>query len=154
MQVEKVDSKEIEKIIEKNYRCKIDLSVYSVFRNKDGKIFISAKGIPKKLVDASSYIGLYLGKIKRNEKIQLSIEGSQIVGPKAKKNIATLNDKNIKKWMEGMTIEEFDCNNCEERNFVLITNGEDFFGSGLFKENKIENYVPKGRRIMINIKKV
>jgi NOL1/NOP2/fmu family ribosome biogenesis protein len=159
MQAKKASLKEIEdieKIIEKNYGTKLDLSNYEVYINKRGEIFLASKSISivENLIEKSSYFGLYIGKLKRNQKIQLSVEGSQIVGKQANKNIAILDDENIFKFMEGLPAKWKELINCEKNNFVLIKNNNDFFGSGILREDFIENYVPKGRRIMTSIKKI
>jgi len=154
MQVEKVDVKEIERIVEKNYGAKIDLSKYNAYINKEGKIFLSSKGIEKKLIEISTRIGIYFGKIKRNEKIQLSVEGSQIVGKNATKNVAILDEKNIYKFMEGLSVVPAKLLKCEEHNFVIVSNGKDFFGSGIYSNGEIRSMVSKGRRIYTSIRKI
>ncbi|MCS7093586.1 MAG: hypothetical protein RMJ18_00105 [Candidatus Aenigmarchaeota archaeon] len=158
MQVEEVGKErieEIEKLIEKNYGCRIDLSVYRIFINKKGKIYLFNKvGLKNSLIRRASYIGLYFGKIKKNEKIQLSTEGSQIVGKSATKNIAILDEENLKRYMEGLTCFWKELINCEENNFVLIKNKNDYYGSGILRKNFIESLTPKGRRIMSEMKKI
>jgi len=89
-------------------------------------------------------VGIYFGEFKNNE-VRLSIEGSQIVGPFANKNILKVDSKLAKMWMYGLDIP------CKEEfsGFVIIFNKDnnDYLGSGRYKENKILNHVPKGRRI-------
>jgi NOL1/NOP2/fmu family ribosome biogenesis protein len=97
---------------------------------------------------------MYFGRLKRNEKIQLSVEGSQIVGRLANKNIAIVDDENISRYMEGLDCKWDKLINCEVNNFVLIKNENDFFGSGILREDKIESLVPKARRIMKTMRKV
>jgi len=158
MQIEKMSEKEIEeveRIIEKNYGCKVNLKNYNVFVNKEGKIYLFNKmKIKEELIKIASYLGLYFGKLKRNEKIQLSTEGAQIVGKNATKNIAILDEENLKKYMEGLNCKWQELINCEENNFVLIKHKEDFYGSGILRKDFIESLVPKGRRIMESMKKV
>ena len=149
-----VEVKEVERIIEKNYGAKIDLSKYNLFINKKNEVYIASPSVKEEFIEISSYLGLYLGKLKRNEKVQLSVEGSQIVGIKATKNIAVLDDENVFRFMEGFDCKWKELINCELNNFVLIKNGDDFFGCGMLRSDKIESLVPKARRIMKSMKKV
>lgn len=87
-------------------------------------------------------IGLYFGELRHGE-LRLSIEGSQIVGPKAKKNIVVLTHEERKLWLQGVDIDK----ECKETGFVIIKSGDDFIGCGKCKEGKILNFVPKARRL-------
>jgi len=148
-----IEKKEVERIIEKNYGVKIDLSGFDCYINKRNEIYLVSKSVDEKLITIASYAGLYFGRLKRNEKIQLSVEGSQIVGKLASKNIAIVDDENISRYMEGLPCNWVELINCEINNFVLIKNGNDFFGTGILRKDKIESLVPKARRIMKSIKK-
>ena len=87
-------------------------------------------------------LGLYFGTISKGN-LRLSIEGSQLVGPKATKNILELNDKQVKEWLKGedVNIES------ELTGFLIIKNNKDYLGCGKIIENKLLNFIPKGRRI-------
>jgi len=148
-----IEKKEIERIVEKNYGAKIDLSGFDCYINKRNEIYLASKSIDEKLIAIASYAGIYFGRLKRNDKIQLSVEGSQIVGKLANKNIAIVDDENISRYMEGLACNWSELINCEINNFVLIKNGDDFFGTGILRKDKIESLVPKARRIMKSIKK-
>ncbi len=114
-------------------------------QNREGKIFLINKDIAK--VDLSKLrinsIGLYFGKIEQDE-LRLSIEGSQLIGKKAKKNIVELNSQQLKQWLKGEDIE-----NNKHQDFVIIRHNKDFLGTGKAKQDKILNFVPKARRIKI-----
>ncbi len=114
-------------------------------QNREGKIFLINKDIAK--VDLSKLrinsIGLYFGKIEQDE-LRLSIEGSQLIGKKAKKNIVELNSQQLKQWLKGEDIE-----NNKHQGFVIIRHNKDFLGTGKAKQDKILNFVPKARRIKI-----
>ncbi len=88
-------------------------------------------------------MGLYFGEL-RNGELRLSIEGSQIVGPKSTKNVVELNFEEKKQWLQGIDLDK----ECEVQGFVLLKSGTDFLGCGKYKEGKILNFVPKARRIM------
>jgi NOL1/NOP2/fmu family ribosome biogenesis protein len=157
MQAKKMSEDEVEalkRIIEKNYGCKVDFSSYDCYITKRNEVFLARKNLEEKLVKKASYFGFYFGKLKRNEKIQLSVEGSQLVGKNANKNIAILNDENISRFMEGLECKWEILINCETNNFVLIKHVKDFFGCGILRENKIESLIPKARRIMKTLKKI
>jgi len=153
MQVKKVSSREVEELIKESYNSELSLSNFNVFLRKDQKVFLASKGIPTTLVERSDYL-LYFGVIKRNRKIQLSVEGSQLVGKTAKKNIAILDEENISKFVEGLTAKPKELIDCSLGSFVLVKHGNDFFGSGILREECIEGYIPKDRRIMKGMKKI
>jgi NOL1/NOP2/fmu family ribosome biogenesis protein len=78
-----------------------------------------------------------------NEELRLSIEGSQIIGKVAKRNVLELDDDLAKKWMSG---EDFEIKT-ELNGFVIIKNRVDFLGCGRVAKGKLFNYVPKERRV-------
>lgn len=88
-------------------------------------------------------IGMYFAEFRNNE-LRLSIEGSQIIGPFATKNVLELTREERNEWIQGHDLDK-DCNN---QGFVIIKSGKDFFGSGRCKEGKILNFVPKARRLL------
>ena len=89
-------------------------------------------------------IGLYFGEINRGS-LRLTIEGSQIIGPFAKKGIIELNEKHTKQWMAG---EDIELDEDYPVEFYIIKNKlGDFLSSGKVKEKKLLNYVPKERRV-------
>lgn len=156
MQIEKVNKKEILRLIEKNYGCKIRIRGIFLKSSKE-KIWLASNAIQNfnfNRVKINS-IGLYFGKLKRNDKIQLSIEGSQIVGKYAQKNILELDEKQAMKYLQGfdVRVERFD--SCEINNFVILRFGKDIIGSGILrKDGRIENLLPKTRRLYLEIRKV
>lgn len=87
-------------------------------------------------------LGLYFGEL-RNGELRLSIEGSQIVGPHATKNIVELSQEEKKQWLQGIDLDK----PCDNQGFVLIKAGDDFIGCGKCKEGRILNFVPKARRL-------
>ncbi len=124
---------------------------YVFLEGKEEKIFIVNKDIAgiefSKLRINSA--GLYLAKIAKDS-IRLSIEGSQLIGPHAKKNVIEINDKLARLWMKGYDIP-FDEKKGELLSgYQIIKNNKDYLGSGLFKENRILNFVPKARRLVVS----
>jgi NOL1/NOP2/fmu family ribosome biogenesis protein len=150
----KEEVKKIEMILRKNYGARIKFKDV-LFKTSREKIWIGTKKAFKFLNKLRvNSLGLYFGRIKRNEKIQLSIEGSQIVGEKAKKNIVIIDEENLEKFLQGLNFFTKKLIDCELNNFVLVKFKEDFVGSGILRGGYVENILPKARRIFIELKKV
>lgn len=116
---------------------------YAFLVNKEGKLFVANRELFE--VDDSKLrinsIGLYIAEIEKEPR--LSIEGSQLIGPGATKNVVELSDDLASDWMKGKDIDfETECS-----GFVIIKNGNDYLGSGKVKDGKILNFVPKTRRL-------
>lgn len=141
--------KEILKLIEQQWCAKLKLD-YGFLKNNKNRVFIISKDISK--IDVSKLrinsVGMYFCEIDR-QGIRLSIEGSQIVGQKAEKNVVELNEEETKKWFRGEDLER-ECKDCG--GFVILKNNDGFFGTGKYKYGKILNYVGKGRRVNLNYK--
>jgi NOL1/NOP2/fmu family ribosome biogenesis protein len=94
-------------------------------------------------------LGLYIGGRLKNGEIRLSIEGSQLIGPKAEKNILELSDEEFHLWIRGNDIEK----ETDLQGFLIIKHGDDFVGSGKPVNDEqqgriiIHNYVPKTRYV-------
>ena len=127
-----------------DYKGKLDY----VFFTKERKIYIINKDIAK--IDFEKLrinsIGLYFGELNERNQLRLSIEGSQIIGPKSAKNILELNNEQAKLWIKGADIES----DCNIDNFVIIKNKNDFLGCGKPKNGKILNFVPKARMVSMD----
>ena len=144
-----LNSREIKDLMKKlndqwGFDSKLD---YAFLRNNNNKIFIVNKDISK--IDFErlriNSVGLYFCEI--SDKIRLSIEGSQIIGPKATKNIVEIDEEQAKQWIKG---EDTPVNsNPENSGFQIIRKGKDFLGTGMLKDNEILNFVPKARRVNI-----
>lgn len=89
--------------------------------------------------------GIYIATMHRGE-LRLSVEGSQMLGPLAKKNIVELDAKEAHLWLQGGDIVK-EVSTAEPRAFVLIRHKTDFLGCGKLSEGKILNFVPKERRL-------
>ena len=133
------------KKIEKPYGIQ-DLKLdYLFFKNNEGKLFIVNKefrNLDTENLNVNS-IGLYFCRLEKE--LRLSIEGSQIIGPFAKKNVLEISDQQANEWLRGNDLE--DIKEKLDETFVILKNKKDFIGSGRLKEGKILNYVPKERRI-------
>lgn len=139
--------KEILALIKDQWNADIDLD-YAFLQDKEYKIFIINKEFAE--LDLTrlriNNMGLYFGQ-KMIDGIRLSIEGSQIIGPKAKKNVLELTEKQTKQWLKGEDIEV----DTELDGYVILKSDKDFLGTGKVKQNKILNYIPKSRRLKVSI---
>ncbi|MBW3015210.1 hypothetical protein KY330_02205 [Candidatus Woesearchaeota archaeon] len=141
-----LNTKEIKEILSKieiQWGAKIDLADYAILRSDKDKIYIVKKevfDINFKKIRLNS-LGIYFCEIE-NE-IRLSIEGSQIIGEMATKNVIDIDKKQLRTWFKGddLYVEG------NYSGFVIIRHNKDYAGCGKFKEGRILNYVPKARRI-------
>ena len=145
-----LNKKEIKRILDKiKEQYGIDeISLdYGMLQNKDGKIFLITKNINK--VDLNKLrineLGLYVAKY--DKEFRLTIEGSQLFGRFATKNVHEINEEDSYFWMSGKDIT---CNKIYN-GFVIIKYKDNFLGSGKWKDNKILNYIPKERRIKVKV---
>ena len=146
-QLKILNSKEIKNIfelIEKQWGAKLKLD-YAFLQNQKDRVFIVNRDISKINLEKLriNSIGMYFCEIDRIG-IRLSIEGSQIVGPKAAKNIVEINEEQAKKWLKG---EDLEIEGKNLSGFIILKHNNYFLGTGRFKEGKILNYVGKERRI-------
>lgn len=135
--------KELLKKIEEHYEVKELKLDYIFYQSNKGKIFLLSNKF--KEFDHSSLninsLGLYFANVKDKE-IRLSIEGSQLIGNKAKKNVVEINEEELKDWLLGEDLE-----NKKGEGFVLIKNKNDFYGSGKVTKDRLLNFVPKEKRM-------
>lgn len=145
-----LNKKEIKKLLElvKNqWGCDINLD-YVFLTNQKNRFFLANKevfDIDLKKIRINS-IGLYFGEHVNEKEFRLSIEGSQLVGPKATKNVVELDDSEARQWLKGEDIDK----ETDFEGFVIIKNSNDYMGTGKAKDNKILNYVPKTRRLSVS----
>ncbi len=142
--------KEIEAIMEKQWDVSSANSLislekeYAFAMNNEGKIYLINKRIAE--VDLSKLrinsVGLYIAQLTGAE-LRLSIEGSQLFGKSATKNILELNRGMVDLWMKGHAIP---CSQ-EGRTMFIMKYNDDFLGCGKLVDNMLINYVPKERRV-------
>ena len=113
------ETKEILKLIEEQWGAKLKLD-YTFAKNNKHRVFIINKDVSK--IDFSKLrinsIGMYFCDLENG--IRLSIEGSQIIGPKSTKNVVEINEEQTKKWMKGEDLE--------------IGDKENYFGFLIFQQ--------------------
>ncbi len=153
------ESKELAKQINEQWDADFSFEDF-VARSKKDKIYIVSRDLEK--IDFKHYnieqFGLYIAHISDKGELRLSIEGAQIIGPNAKKNVIDIG-KLSKIWMGGQDIPfKTKCT-----GMVIIKDGDDYLGCGKVvtkevnvfdaegnakKESQqvILNFVPKTRR--------
>ena len=109
------------------------------------KVYIITRDVEKiemKKIRINS-LGLYIAELK-NGQLRLSIEGAQIIGPTATKNVCELNREQLKHWFQGQDLQI----EGNYEGFVILKYENDYVGSGKYKEGTILNFVPKARRLL------
>ncbi len=91
-------------------------------------------------------VGVYIMK-ETPFGLMLSIEGTQLLGPLAKKNVFEISQEMIDGWMRGEDIE-IGARNELERGLVIIRCGNLYLGSGLYDGQRIKNLLPKARKVV------
>lgn len=119
---------------------------YAFLRNSQDNVYIVSKDVAK--IDWTKLritgVGSYFGELKNG--LRLSIEGSQLIGPGAQKNVVDINAEETMLWLKGHDIKMFDT----VKGYVLVRSGKDFLGTGTIKDNMLLNFVPKIRRLPEN----
>lgn len=136
----------IQKITEQFGEIPNNFKEHGFIKGKD-KIYIITKDITKANLEELriNNLGLYIAEHKEdNDQIRLSIEGSQLIGPVATKNVCEVDEKTRNEWLMGHDIKA----NGEFSGHVIIKCKTDYFGTGKYKEGTILNHVPKARRLL------
>jgi NOL1/NOP2/fmu family ribosome biogenesis protein len=124
-----------------------ELPDYVYFTKEDKeKVYISNKEIFNFDLEEikTRTIGLYVGT-KMKDGFRFSIEGSQIFGKLAKKNIFEIGEAVRNVWITGVDIECFD--ERFQNQYVIVKCNDDFFASGKVKNNLLINYISKTRKV-------
>ncbi len=119
---------------------------YVYLMNRKNRIFFTNRDIERldtKALRVNS-AGVYVGELLHDKELRLSIEGSQLIGKHATKNVVEISKEQMRQWLKGndLDIDGLDA------TFVIIRCGDDLLGSGKVKEGRILNFVPKTRRIL------
>lgn len=136
--------KEIKNLIKEQWGCDFRTELAFLLSSKS-KVYLVNRDIAR--IESSKLrievIGLYFGELK-NEELRLSIEGSQMIGPLAKKNVVELDERESRTWLKGYDLEK----EARAEGFAILKYDNDFLGTGKVKDKKILNFVPKNRRIL------
>ena len=140
------DKKKLLEELEEHYGIK-DLRLDYVFlQNPKGRIYITNRDIEKIPLDKIriNSLGLYFAN-QDKPGLRLSVEGSQILGKQATKNILEINQEQTNQWFSGQDIKT----ESNLQGFVLVKHKEDFLGCGNLTQGILHNYLGKERRIRI-----
>lgn len=116
---------------------------YGILKNKEGKFYLISKIINQ--IDINKLrineLGLYIARF--DKELRLTMEGSQLFGKYATRNVYEINREEANSWMQGNDLK------CDKafNGFVIIRYRNDYLGCGKCKDNKILNYIPKERRV-------
>jgi len=139
------ETKRILKLLQQQFGFEEKLDFVFLVNNKD-RVYVVNRDIEKVELEKLriNALGLYFGTFINGE-LRLSIEGSQLIGSKAKKNILDIDDKEFEMWLKG---EDFEVSN-KLKGFVIVKHKNDFVGCGKIKDGTLLNYVPKARRLIV-----
>ena len=140
----KKETKQLINKIKQQYGIK-DLELEYIFLKTKDKIYLISKEFSK--VDLENLrvnsMGLYFANV--TNKIRLTIEGSQMIGDLAKKNILEINEEQLKDYFNGEDLKvdkKFNFNDS-----VNLKYKDKYLGTGKYKEGRIINFFPKERRV-------
>lgn len=142
-----LNSREKKKLLEElsaTYGIKPLKMDYVFLQNPKGRIYITNRDIEKIPLEKLriNSIGLYFA-MQDKPGLRLSVEGSQIIGKLATRNILELTEEQAQEWFSGRDIEV--ASNLQ--GFVLIKHQDDFLGCGNLSNGILHNYLGKERRI-------
>lgn len=143
----KKDIKKVIGLLERQFGFSGKLD-YVFLMNKQNKVYIVKRYVFDLPLDRLKVdkLGMYIGELYKDE-MRLSIEGSQLVGPSAMKNIIEIDREQVRLWMAGEPIPgEF-----SGKGYVLLKDRQkgDFLGCGRISQHGIQNFYPKTRRIVV-----
>ncbi|MEM2144021.1 MAG: hypothetical protein QW279_01565 [Candidatus Jordarchaeaceae archaeon] len=133
-------TQKLSEIIEEQFGAKIDFKLRKAGKRKV-YAYKECTILENQPIESIHY-GVYFGKLDKEGKIRLSIEGAQLIGKKAKKNIIEINYDEAEKWMKGENLKI----ESETQGYVILKWKNYYLGCGELKKGTIKNYVPKDRR--------
>ncbi len=140
-----LDREELEKLRERLYdRYGIANIPYVIVRSGKRKYRATTKEAAK--IERAQLVGIYVLK-ETPFGLMLSIEGTQLFGPLARKNVFEIPREMVSKWMRGEDIE-IDPRDELEPGLVIVKSEDLYLGSGLYDRWRIKNLLPKARKIV------
>lgn len=112
----------------------------------DKRIWVVSKTIMNSKIDFTVVnAGMYFGFMEK-DCFKPSLEASMLLEKHATKNVVELSKEQLNSWLVGKDVEgRFDV----EEGYVFIKHGNDILGCGKYKNNRIMNFVRKGRRVVV-----
>jgi NOL1/NOP2/fmu family ribosome biogenesis protein len=146
----KKETKEIERLIERVYGAEDSLKGYIVLNTgKENKIWLASPKIFEMKLELLriSNIGLYFGRIDQG-RLRMSVEGAGIVGPKASKNTAEIDEAALWEFLRGFDVKPASLENAEEGTYVIVRCGKEWIGVSKLQNNMLMSCLPKSRKII------
>ncbi|GAB6134942.1 methyltransferase RsmF C-terminal domain-like protein [Thermococcus prieurii] len=134
------DAELVKRLLIENYGYAPEL-IYEI-RGNHSKVY-AYKPCQLKISDTGRR-GIYFGRIE-SDGIRLTIEGAFLVGPKATKNVAELDDERARRYLAGESVEVD-----APDGWVLLKWRSYYLGSAKAKNGRLLNYVPKERRLRLD----
>lgn len=148
------EARHIVELVNEQYGTNLTLDYYFLIHERDKNIFIVSRSVAD--IDLESLrvnsLGSYFGELNDDETVvRLSIEGTQIIGPCATKNVLTLDKETFKRWAKGeqmpLTSELQEATQYLSGYLIIKNELGDFMGCARVKNNELLNFTPKNRRI-------
>ena len=141
------EAKAILAFAEQNWGADLEflLDEYGFRITSSNDVYIVSRDVEKldlKLLRVTG-VGIYLGEFYQG--LRLSVEGAQIIGPHAKKNVIKISDVELDAWFHG---EEFSTDETNNGLFILKHNN-DFVGCAKVTNGRVFNFLPKSRRMNV-----
>lgn len=143
------EKRNLDEKLEEKYGVRVleDFVVLKTGRRK--KLWVTNREvfkIPFSEVKVNS-MGLYFGRIT-DRGIKPSIEGSQIIGETAEKNVVEVGEKGMWNFVRGFKVKKFEEKyKCEEGSYVIVKHKEDILGMAKLVSDGLKSVIPKGRKI-------
>lgn len=137
----------INDLIERAYGARLEEDGHHYFMRKRD-LFRVSRDLERVDIDKIDevFAGLYLCEVL-DETVRFSVEGSQLLGPRAQHRVITLEPDEWFTWLERHDIAADRFADMDD-GFYLVRNARgDFFGSGLMKDSTLKSWVPKGRAV-------
>jgi NOL1/NOP2/fmu family ribosome biogenesis protein len=140
------EMREINDKLEEQHGCSFDIDSYHYMETAKGDLNMISRDIER--IDYNNInevsAGLYVADIKGQ--LRLSLEGTQLLGKYATKNVIELDDDEWERWLkrESISSERF---NEFEKGYYIIKNEDDYFGCGFLDDGLLKTFVPKSRSL-------
>ena len=155
--VERLNAKktrDVEEFLDAQYGFTDELPYVFLLQTKTMKLLLltqEAADAPLNLLRVNSQ-GLYLAEVNEAQtNFRLSIDGTQIIGPKATKNVLELTNDEFDLWVRGNSLpvdESLKERLTDLSGYIIIKNSlGDFFGVANQKDGELMNFIPKARRV-------
>ncbi len=114
----------------------------------NGDIWVASKEMEKLKLKAWKRKGIRLARIFKDG-VKMTTAAMQVFGHYATKNVVELDDtEKVKEFVAGRDVKVGVLPGIEEGQ-VIVRYKDDILGSALYKNGKLKNQIPKGRRLNI-----